>query len=128
MFSVLPTDVSRKIALQAIRQRNEDVGDEILKNIARAFESTVTGSCITDVPLFSGSSKRLKILPFTDVPITHGMRSAIYATTLWVGDDKFVLTKDVHYDQNQEDDYTLYACNDNSKYLDIVKDSFQRLF
>jgi len=129
MFSSLPADICREITLQAIRQRNEDVRDEIKTTIARALECAVIESCaFVKMSLFPGSSKYLNIAEFSDFKI-GSMRST--TMEFWVDDQEFFVTKNTYYcdgDFDEESDYSLFVHNKTGKYSDIVSETFKHLF
>ena len=127
MFAALPSDVSREIALLAIRQRNTDVCNEIRATIAHVLDyATEDLGEYEPIPLFPGSSTRVSIEVVSRTKI--GIMTTV-SVEFWIEDQEFFLTKTTYKEDGfeEDDEYSLFVHNKDGKYSDIVAETFKNL-
>jgi hypothetical protein len=132
MFASLPVDISRRIFLTAVEERNIDRFNEMRATIANAFEYAATGYCgIVEMPLFEDdSSKTLLITKFTKNDILRARGILSLSMTFWVDTEEFELAKNTYaVDGDEEHDYSLFIVDKmHNKYVDIVSEVFRHIF
>jgi hypothetical protein len=132
MFATLPADISRKIFVTAVEERNLDRLNEMRATIANAFEYAATGYCgIAEMPLFEDdSSKTLLITKFTKNDILRSRGILSLSMTFWVDTEEFELTKNTYAVYGgEEHDYSLFIVDkQHDKYANIVSEVFCHIF
>lgn len=132
-MSSLPTDILRKIYVEAIRERHLNVIDSIVSTFANAFDLACSGQTDADytTSMFPGSTDVARVSLVYDGEFARiGIHR--YSVCVEVGDEFFCLYKDDYENGGDtlETDVKLWVANkeSSSKYVHIAVETFFELF